>query len=107
MPRPTLMTAHRFISLSRTRSGNRLRLSHVVGVDSEWEVMCGGQWLPIWSALLALLAPNSPRPFQYLSASIAPNRNHLAVYVTVSLAYAEKKSICVRRLYVPETIEWE
>jgi hypothetical protein len=47
------------------------------------------------------------RLFRDLSASIAPKRNLLAVDVTVSLAYSEKKSRILKYARVPETIEWE
>jgi hypothetical protein len=42
-----------------------------------------------------------------LSPSIALKRTFLAVDLTVSSDYAEKKSRIIRCLYVPETIEWE
>jgi hypothetical protein len=42
-----------------------------------------------------------------LSPSIAFKRNLLAVNLTVSLHYREKKSRRFRYLEVPETIEWE
>jgi hypothetical protein len=42
-----------------------------------------------------------------LSPSIALKRNCLAVNLTVSSEYAEKKSRIIRCLYLLETIEWE
>ena len=42
-----------------------------------------------------------------LSPPIALKRKFLAVDLTVSSEYAEKKSRFIRNLYVPETIEWE
>jgi hypothetical protein len=42
-----------------------------------------------------------------LSPPIALKRKFLAVDLTVSSEYAEKKSRIIRNLYVPETIEWE
>ncbi len=44
---------------------------------------------------------------QDLSPSIALKRNFLAVDLTVSPAYSDKKSRNFICLYVPETIEWE
>jgi hypothetical protein len=43
------------------------------------------------------------RTFRHLSPSIALKRTFLAVDLTVSSLYAEE----TKRLYVPETIEWE
>jgi hypothetical protein len=45
--------------------------------------------------------------YRRLSPSIALKRNCLAVDLTVSSEYADKKSRIIRFLYVPETIEWE
>lgn len=50
---------------------------------------------------------NSVRAIRDLSPSIARKRKFLAVDLTVSPACPDKKSSHVRRLYVPETIEWE
>lgn len=47
------------------------------------------------------------RAVRDLSPSIAPKRNILAVDLTVSLAYPDKKSREFRCLEVLETIEWE
>ena len=47
------------------------------------------------------------RPFRHLSRSIALKRILLAVDLTVSSEDAGKNSCSFRRLFVPETIEWE
>jgi hypothetical protein len=49
----------------------------------------------------------SVRAIRDLSPSIARKREFLAVNLKVSPARPDKKAINVRRLYVPETIEWE
>jgi hypothetical protein len=46
-------------------------------------------------------------PFQHLSPSIAPKRKFLAVDVTVNFPCPAKMSRIFKRLYMPETIEWE
>jgi hypothetical protein len=47
------------------------------------------------------------RALRHLSPSIIPMRHFLPVDLTVSWAYAEKKSREFRCLYVPDTTEWE
>ena len=49
------------------------------------------------------VAAEAPRPFRYLSASIAAKQELL----TVSFARDDTKSFSFRYLHVPETIEWE
>jgi hypothetical protein len=45
-----------------------------------------------------------PQPFRHLSLSVVPKRNYLAIIVTVSLAYPEKKSLIFSDLCTPETM---
>ncbi len=68
----------------------------------------GQHWAPTVHTrghpLTARLAFGIYRP---LSPSIALKRNYLAVDLTVSSLFASENINSVRRLQVPETIEWE
>ena len=54
-----------------------------------------------------VLASESRCVVRHLSPSIAPKRKFLAVDVTVNFPCPAKMSRIFKRLYMPETIEWE